>query len=66
MNDEGESDPDKTPVVCLACGGNWQRTVSNGHGQHATIACRWCVQGAMSERGVKRWREYREKKKRGG
>ena len=52
-----EFEPEEnTAVVCLACGGTWQRLV---RGEVGTVMhrCQHCTSGAMTAEQVKAWKE---------
>lgn len=51
----GEDDP--TPIVCRACGGDWQRVEETTTG-HRMIRCRWCVRGAQSLERLRAWQAH--------
>lgn len=50
------SDDAITPIVCLACGGNYRSKGSTD--RVLEVWCRWCVRGVMTESQRKRWKEW--------
>jgi hypothetical protein len=54
-------DDEKTPIVCLACGGRWK---TERLGQHPlAIWCKWCIEGVMTESQRKRWATWSKRQK---
>jgi len=49
-----------TGIVCLACAGDFRRTVTTAT-THRESVCRWCVRGAMSPKQEVAWRNRKKR-----
>jgi hypothetical protein len=61
LEDESIRDNDLTPITCMSCGGHWKIEHQDMNG-YAYSKCRWCVQGAMTESMIKKWRNRKRSK----
>jgi hypothetical protein len=48
------TDDDKTPILCLACGGKYEIVVDYIH----LDRCQWCFRGQMSETSLEKWKQH--------
>lgn len=52
-------DRDKTPILCLACGGRYRTSRREDDGTYIDVQCRFCLDGSMSPSQFRVWRDWR-------
>jgi len=65
MNDNWDDQTDQdelTPILCLACEGQYRILHDTLDGRYIMARCRWCTQGAMNQTQFIEWTKYCQEK----
>lgn len=63
-DDAGFDEDEKTPLVCVPCGGEFvTMNRKTGSGEYRIARCRWCTNGSMDEKQFKKWQEWAARQK---